>query len=182
MCNIGAVGLGIQGAGMVANYSADEKAKSAYESYQAATTAAALANYSQQSNALNNRYSEEQEATAVQQQQIMLANMRAKATAQASAAGSGVEGSTIDELFNGYDRATAVNDFTSARNLSMKKLQYNDELEGLRVNALSTINLEQYYPATGVSKLLSGAGGIFDNYDNYTLKQQQRSFYKGSKL
>lgn len=179
MCEVGAISLGLQGAGMVSGVLADNSAKSSYEDYQAATTAAALANFQQQSNSMNNRYAEEEQASAMQAQQISIANMKAKATAEASAAGSGITGSTIETLFNGYDRATAVSNFTAAKNLQMKKLSYNDNLEGLRAQAISTINTEQRYTSTGASKLLSGAGGILSGYGNYQTQQLQNKFYAG---
>ena len=71
--------------------------------------------------------------------------MKAKATAQASAASSGIEGLSIDNLFAGYDRATAVSDYTHARNLQMLGLEYNNQLDTYRNQALSSIYSMQPY-------------------------------------
>lgn len=178
MCDVSAIGLGLQGAGMLSGYAADKSAEQAYGNYQAATTASALANFQEQSNQLNNRYAEEEQASAMQEQQIYIANMKARATAEASAAGSGITGSTIDTLFAGYDRANAVSSFTAAKNLQLKKLSYKDNLASLRAQALSTINMEQQYTSTGASKLLSGAGGILSSYSSAQAQKAQTEFYK----
>ena len=105
------------------------------------------------------------EANAEERQQIHIENMQAKATAQASAASSGIEGITIDNLVAGYDRASAVSDYTHARNLEMLGLEYNNQLDSYRINALSSIYSMQ--PYTGVSAgttLLSGIGGMMSSY------------------
>lgn len=165
MCNIGAVGLGLQGVGLISQYNAAKKEQAAYAEYSTLSTQATLDNFIQQTRAINNRYIEETEATTAQKQEIYLQNLQAKATAQASAASSGIEGISLDELFRGYDRATAVSNYTAAKNLHWKGLQYNDELDGLRVQAINSINLQQQYSgASPSSTLLSGIGGLFTSY------------------
>lgn len=179
MCDVGAIGLGIQGAGLVSNLISSKKEQAAYSNYQAQSTQATLTNYIQQVKAINNRYAEEQEASALEKQQISIENMQAKATAQASAASGGVEGSTIENLFRGYDRATAINNYISARNLQVKGLQYTDELESMRYKAISAINIQQQYTgASTASTLLSGVGGLFTSYANYDYRRSQSAFYK----
>lgn len=165
MCNIGAVGLGLQGLGVINSYTAAKKEQAAYAEYKTLSTQATLDNFIQQTRAINNRYIEETEATAAQKQEIYLQNLQAKATAEASAATSGIEGISIDNLFRGYDRATAVSNYTAAKNLHWKGLQYNDELDSLRVQAINSINLQQQYTgASPTSTLLSGIGGLFTSY------------------
>lgn len=183
MCNVGAIGLGISAAGIVSNYVSEQNTSASYSKYQALTTQATLTNYIQQTKAINNRYAEEQEATSAQKQQIYIQNLQAQATAEASAAGSGVTGSTIDTLFKGYDRATAVSNYTAARNLQLKGLQYSDELAGLKAQAISAINLEQPYIANSSSTLIGGLGGLLTGFSNMQLRQEQLDFYKrGSKV
>lgn len=179
MCTVGAIGLGIQGTGLIGNYIATNKEQTAYSKYQALQTQATLNNYIQQTKAINNRYVEEQQATTAQNQEIYIQNLQRKATAQASAASSGIEGISIENLFKGYDRATAVSNYTAAKNLQMKGYQYSDELDGLRVQAINAINTQtQYTGATSASTLIGGIGGLLTNYSNMQLKQDQITFYK----
>ena len=179
MCNIGAIGLGLQGIGMIGNAYAQKQQTQAYSSYQQLQTQAALNNYIQQSKQLNLRYTQEQEADAEEREQIRIENMKAKATAQASAASSGIEGLTIDNLFAGYERATAVSNYTHARNLQMLGLEYNNQLDAYRVQAINSINtMQQYSGASTASTLLSGVGGLFSSYSNYQMKKDQLEFYR----
>ena len=105
--------------------------------------------------------------------------MKAKATAQASAASSGVEGIKIDNLFAGYERATAVSNYTHARNLQMLGLEYNNQLDAYRVQAINAINTQQQYTgASTASTLLSGVGGLFSSYASNKMKQEQLQYYK----
>ena len=179
MCDFGAIGLGIQGVGLIGNYIASNKEQAAYSKYQALQTQATLNNYIQQAKSINNRYAEEQQATAAQNQENYIQNLQRKATAQASAASSGIQGISIENLFKGYDRATAVSNYTAAKNLQMKGLQYNDELDGLRVQAISAINTQtQYTGATSASTLIGGIGGLLTSYSNMQLRQDQITYYK----
>lgn len=179
MCDISAIGLAIGAAGTVANtISANQQAK-AYSNYQTLTSQAALNNYIQQSKQINLRYAQEQEANSEEKQQIRIENMKAKATAQASAATSGIEGLSIDNLFAGYDRATAVSDYTHARNLQMLGLEYNNQLDTYRNQALSSIySMQPYSGASAGSTLLSGIGGLMTTYANNKEQQARTSFYQ----
>lgn len=183
MCNVGAVGLGMQAAGAVGGYISSKKEATAYSKYQSLQTQAALTNYIQQSKSINNRYAEEQEASARESQEIAIQNLKAKATAQASAASSGVEGSSIEMLFRDYDRAAAVSNYTAARNLQMKGLQYTNELDGLRVQAINTINGLTQYSDTSASTLLGGIGGLLTSYsrDNKDNKASFSFWDRGTK-
>ena len=179
MCNIGAIGLGLQGLGMVSGAIGSHQQAKAYAGYQALQAKAALNNYIQQSKQVNLRYAQEQEADAEEREQIRIENMKAKATSQASAASSGIEGLTIDNLFAGYERATAVSNYTHAKNLNMLGLEYNNQLDAYRVQAINSINtMQQYSGASTASTLLSGIGGMFSSYSNNKLKQEQLQYYK----
>lgn len=179
MCNISAIGLGIGAIGTITNtIAANQQAKS-YASYQSLTSQASLNNYIQQSKQLNLRFAQEQEANSEEKQQIQIENMKAKATAQASAASSGIEGLSIDNLFAGYDRATAVSNYTHARNLQMLGLEYNNQLDTYRNQALSSIySMQPYTGASAGSTLLSGIGGLMTTYANNKQQQQQTAFYR----
>ena len=179
MCNIAAIGLGLQAVGTIGSVYANNQQQKAYSNYQTVQTQAALNNYIQQSKQLNLRYSQEQEANAEEREQIRIENLKAKATAQASAATSGIEGLTIDNLFAGYERATAVSNYTHAKNLEMLGLEYNNQLDAYRVQALNSINTMQQYTGAGTaSTLLSGVGGLFSSYANYQTKQEQLKYYQ----
>ena len=180
MCDISAIGLGIGAIGTLANTFAAKQQSSAYANYQTLQTQAALNNYIQQSKQINLRYTQEQEANAEERQQIQIENMKTKATAQASAATSGIEGLSIDNLFAGYDRATAVSDYTHARNLQMLGLEYNNQLDTYRNQALSSIySMQPYTGASAGSTLLSGIGGLMTTYSNNKMQQAQMKFYRG---
>lgn len=172
MCNIAAVGLGLQGLGVLSSAFSANQQQQAYAQYQSLQSQAALNNYIQQSKQLNTRYAQEQEASAEEREQIRIENMKSKATAQASAASSGIEGITIDNLFAGYDRATAVSNYTHARNLNMLGLEYNNQLDAYRTQALSTIySMQPYSGASAGTTLLSGVGGMLSGYADMKWKQ-----------
>lgn len=173
MCNIAMTGLGMEVGSSLLGALGVRKQKEAYIDYQRKSAEAALNNYIYQSRALNNRYSEEEQASAIEQQEIMIKNMQAKATAQASSATMGIEGRSLDELYRDYDRATAVSNYVAAKNMHWKKLQKADDLEAMRIQALNSINLQQQY--TGGSfgaALLSGIGTALSGYANIDWKQQ----------
>ena len=180
MCDIAAIGLGLQGLSTLGGaYSASKQEKS-YAQYQQLQSQAALNNYIQQSKQLNTRYSQEQEADAEERQQIQIENMKAKATAQASAASSGIEGITIDNLFAGYDRATAVSNYTHSRNLQMLGLEYNNQLDAYRTQALSQIySMSAYTGNKASTTLLSGIGGMMSGYAD--MKWKQDFYGRGNK-
>lgn len=148
-----------------------KKEKKAYAEYQEKTREAALAQYRYQTRAINNRLAEEEEASDLQLEQNMIQNMQAKATAQASAAGNGITGTTIDNLFKDYDRAAAATQYVASRNLYLKGLQAADEKEAAYIQAMNTINTQQQYTggsSTGLS-LLSGIGSALSTYvQNYS--------------
>ena len=180
MCNIGAIGLGISAGGLISNYMAANKESKAYANYQSLQTQSALNNFIQQTQAMNTRYAQEQEAAANHTQEIYIENLQRKATAQASAASSGIAGLSLDSLFQGYDRATAVSNYTAARNLQMKGLQYSNELEGLRVQAINAINLQQQYTSTSSSSLIGGIGGLLSDYSKTQRSNAQFNFWSKS--
>lgn len=179
MCDLASVGLGIGAVGSIFNTISAGQQSKAYANYQSLQSQAALTNYIQQSKQLNLRYAQEQEASSEEKQQIQIENMKAKATAQASAASSGVEGLTIDNLFAGYDRATAVSNYTHAKNLDMLGLEYNNQLDTYRNQALSTIySMQSYTGASAGSTLLSGIGGLLTTYSQNKYQQDQYTFYR----
>lgn len=135
------------------------KQKKAYAEYQEKTRQAAMEQYRYQTRAINNRLAEEEEASDLQLEQNMIQNMQAQATAKASAAGSGITGSTIENLFKDYDRASAASNYVASRNLHLKGLQAADEKEAAYIQAMNTINLQQQYTGGSMGlSLLSGFG------------------------
>lgn len=178
MCNVGAVGLGMDIGGSFAGAIGELQSQKAFNEYSKLQTQSTLNNYINNTKLINNRYAEEQEAAYAETQDIYIKNLQAQATAQASAAGSGVEGISIENLFNGYDRATAVSDFTAARNLHYKKLQYREDLEGLRANALSSLYGQQRYTGNALTTFLSGMGDTLSHASKVEFKSNLWDSFK----
>ena len=156
----------------------NEKQKKAYKEYQEKTRQAAMQQYRYQTRAINNRLAEEEEASDLQLEQTMIKNLQAQATAKASAAGSGVTGSTIENLFHDYDRANAASNYVASRNLHLKGLQAADEKEAAYIQAMNTINLQQQYTGDSMwSSLLGGAGSAMSTYASGQVTQAQLSYY-----
>lgn len=154
------------------------KQKKAYAEYQEKTRQAAMEQYRYQTRAINNRLAEEEEASDLQLEQNMIQNLQAQATAKASAAGSGITGSTIDNLFKEYDRANAMSNYVASRNLHLKGLQAADEKEAAYIQAMNTINLQQQYAGGSMGlSLLSGFGKAASTYVSnlYTVKSYTNS-------
>lgn len=167
MAAVSAIGSGLGAAGNAKT--AKEQAK-----LSLAQTKATMQNYAAEVNATNTRFAQEQEKAHEDQQQVYLQNLQAKATAQASAAGSGVTGISIDNLFNGYDRASAISDFITERNIRNMGLQFNENLQGLRTRAISSVNNQTLDNNLGIkqsSTLLSGIGGILSSVGSYQSKK-----------
>lgn len=155
-----------------------DKQKKAYAEYQEKTRQAAMEQYRYQTRAINNRLAEEEEASDLQLEQNMIQNLQAKATAQASAASSGITGSTIDNLFKEYDRANALSNYVASRNLHLKGLQAADEKDAAYIQAMNTINLQQQYTGSSMGlSLLSGIGSAASTYAGnlYTVKSYTNS-------
>lgn len=161
---VAAAGLGLQALGAIGSFAADRQAANDNAQYRALQTQSTLTNYIQQLNAVHTRVNQEQQATALQKQQMAIENMKARATAQASAASAGVAGSTIDNLFQGYDRATAVNNYVASKNLHFKELQSYQEMLGYRASALSSIYNQTTYSSNGLGNVLTGFGGLLSSY------------------
>lgn len=145
--------------------SSSKKEKKAMEEYQQKQREAAWENYRYQTRALHNRYYEEKEAASYELHNNYIKNLEAKATAKTSAAGGGVSGSTIDNLFKDYDRAIAGSQYIAKRNLHLKGLQYSDNLDSARIEAMNVINnIQPYTGASQTSLLLAGIGNAFSSY------------------
>lgn len=169
--------LGLQAGGILSKYLNSRRQDENYEQYRNLQTASILNNYEKQVAAIQEKYSQEAEALGWRNQQMMIENLKAKATAKTSAASSGIQGNSINKLFDGYDRATAVNNYITQRNLSMSANQYNANLESIRNQALSAINGETQYTSTGLAELIGGFGGLLSNYSNSEYKRNQWNYY-----
>lgn len=175
MCNTGLnwtqqLGLGLQTVGTIGNTIASAQTAKSYNKYSELQINSTLDNYNYQIKSLKNKYNEEVEASNQERQSVYLENLQNKATAITSAASSGVEGNSLDSLFLGYERATAVNNYITDRELRLKGLQLNDDADALRVNALSSINKIQIPTNKTASTLLSGIGGVISQYSDSYLK------------
>lgn len=171
-------GLAAQTAGVLANtWSSVQEAKAMSE-YSIKSTEATLANYTYQTRALKNQYNEEIEALAQGQQNTYLENLKAYATALTSAAGNGVEGTSIDDLLTGYERATAIDKYLTDKEMRLKGLQLNDDADVLRINAINSLNNQQQYANKTGSTLLTGLGNLVATYSDSYMKSE---YYKGNK-
>lgn len=185
---IAAIPAVLQLASSVMDGFSSSKQKKAYAEYQEKTRQAAMEQYRYQTRAINNRLAEEEEASDLQLEQNMIQNMQAKATAQASAAGSGITGSTIENLFHDYDRAAAASNYVASRNLHLKGLQAVDEKEAAYIQAMNTINLQQQQYSGGSMglSLLSGFGNALSvgvqNYYGTTSHTNSSRGQKSDKL
>lgn len=169
-------GLGLQTAGVIANaFSSMQEAKAMSE-YSIKQTEATLANYTYQTQALKNRYSEELESLAQGKQNTYLENLKAHATALTSAAGNGIEGSSIDSLLIGYERATAINNYLTDKEMRLKGLQVSDDADALRIQAINSLNNQQQYTNKTASTLLTGLGSLVSSYSDSYMKSE---YYKG---
>lgn len=164
MCAPAAVGLGIMAAGAVAKGIGARKTAKAQAKASIASTNYTMANFANQANLNNTKYAQEVESANQQQQQVYLENLKQKATAQTSAAGNGVAGVSIDSLFKGYDRTTALSNFIGERNIRNMGLQYDANYEALRTNAMNS--LYGVSTPTGEStgaNLMTNIGGILQS-------------------
>lgn len=159
-------GQGINAANSILGTLSNAKANKAYSKYAMQQSQSALSNFAQQANTIHTRYSQEQEAQTANQLSVYLENLQRKATAQASAAGSGVQGLSIDSLFNAYDRAVAISNYTAARNLKYKQMNYDDEIDSYRANAISAIN--SIKPYAGTSPLAATLDGFSNTMNLYS--------------
>lgn len=161
MCNPMVIGLAVSAAGSALSAVSSRSAEKEQAKANIAQTKFTLSNFAQQANSNNTRYAQEVEAANEQQQQIYLNNLKAKATAETSAAGNGVAGISIDNLFRGYDRTTALSNYMGEKNIRNMGLQYNDNYEALRANAINSLyGLPQINGDNTASTLMSSAGGI----------------------
>ena len=168
MCSTAGLGLMSSAVSMIGTGISSVQSANAYRSYVNNQTAATMSNYEYQTRALNNQYSQEVEQLAQEKQSTYVQNLQAKATAAASAASSGVEGSSIDSLLTGYDRATAVNNYMIDRQLRMKELQYSDKSDALRMSALSSIYGQTSYTNSAWGSTLSSASSLLSSgYEYY---------------
>ena len=162
---IAAIPAVLQLASSVMEGFSNKKQEKAYKEYQEKTRQAAMEQYRYSTRVINNRLAEEEEASDLKLEQNYIQNLQAKATAQASAAGGGITGSTIDNLFKEYDRANAASNYVASRNLYLKGLQGEDEKEAAYIQAMNTINLQQQYTGGDMfSALLGGAGSAMTTW------------------
>jgi len=177
------IAAGLMLASAVGNSLSAKKQEKAYAQYQAQQQAAAWENYRYTTRAITNRYAEEVESAKYQQQQLVIDNLKAQATAKASAASSGISGSTIDNLFNDYDRASAFSNFIASRNLYLKKLQSYDEMDAAFIQAKNVVNTQQQYTgADSSSILLSGIGSAMSAWAGAKTTGVTNNYYYGNKV
>lgn len=168
-----AAGLGMQAGASLGDFLGSIYQAKANKRYQVKQINSTLENNRYQLRALKNKYNEEVEATNQQQQQVYLQNLQARARAITSAAGSGVQGNSLDSLFLGYERATAVSKYMTDRELRLKGLQLQDDADALRIQAVNAIHGLTPNVNTSASTLLSGMGNILTSYSQMNTKEEK---------
>lgn len=170
MCNMNTVGLGLFRGNELSKQNEKLLKEQMQIEYQTRRNKAILDNLIQNSKELNNSYAMDYEENAAKRQEDYINNLQAKSTAQALMASKGLVGNSVENLYRGYDRALAVNNYLSARNLQTRGLYYNDKLNSLRKSAIDSIG--PYYPAqyNFASTLLGSANRIFNDYEEYLNK------------
>ena len=159
-----------------------KKQSRAIEKYRKQQTEAAWVNYRNKVRAYHNQYYEQREAASYALQNDYIKNLQAKATAKASAAGGGVTGSTIDNLFKDYDRAAASNNYIAKRNMWLQGLQSGENINSARIEALNVINnLQTNDTPSQASLWLSGIGKAASAFAQGYM-QQNASYNKGNSL
>ncbi len=169
--------LGLQAGGILNRYLTNKKQENNYNLYKNLQTASILNNYQTQVSAIQERYAQDAESATWRNQMMMIENLKAKATAKTSAATSGIQGNSINKLFDGYDRAIAIDNYITQRNLSMSEKQYNANIESMRNQALSALNGEAQFTSTAAAELIGGIGSLLTNYSNNEYKRNQRNYY-----
>ena len=95
----------------------------------------------------------------------------------------GITGSTIDNLFKDYDRATAASNYVASRNLYLKKLQSWDEMDAAYIQAKNVgMNIQPYTGTNWFAALLSGAGTAMSAYSQADFQKRQVEFYNPNKV
>lgn len=118
---------------------------------------------------LNLQYQQQAEASSLESQMAWIESEQAQATAEASALENGLGGNSLHSLMQGYERASAINDYTSAKNLEMKGMQTKQEIKSLKAKAQSAINLGVPYNLSGgtgfsmTGTTLAGIGAALSN-------------------
>ena len=158
MCNINTMGLGLRA---VSNMSDANQYNAMQLEYQAAKNKAILENLAQKTKDLNNSYASDYEANVLKRQQDYIKNLQAKASVQASMASKGLAGNSINNMYLGYERANAVNNYLYARDLQLNGLQYGDKLSALRTSAVKSLDTEYPYRKSTTSSIFGGTSGLF---------------------
>lgn len=162
MCNINTVGLGLQAASNLSKVNNAYQHNAMQLEYQSAKNKAILENLAQKTKDLNNSYASDYEANVLKRQENYIKNLQAKASVQARMASKGLDGNSINNMYLGYERANAVNNYLFARDLQLSGLQYGDKLSALRASAVQNLNTEYPYRYSTTSSILSGSNGLFN--------------------
>ncbi len=149
-------------------YSQDQSVKAQNKfNDKSAEEGAKLANatFVNQSKQVGLRNSQEAEAAASTLTENAQKAAQARATARVSAGESGVAGVSVDNLINDYNRQEAQYSGAVNRNLELTTAQSQEDLQGLRSNALDrSLSFQRpvierpSYLASGIGLAAQGAG------------------------
>lgn len=102
----------------------------------------------------------DQIAASETKQAVQIAGMKARATSQAGASASGVEGLSVDAVLNDFDRQVGTSTSQTDLSLSINKTAANIGLEGARIGsqgALFNLRPEKFNPAAAALQIGSAA-------------------------
>lgn len=182
MCDINTVGLGIRTAGVVSDTVQRFQADRINMEYQNARNKAILSNFANQSRELHNAYAQDYTANAVKRQQDYIKNLQARSAVHAGMASKGLNGNSVNNLFNSYSRAAAVSNYMYARDLAQRGLQYNDRMTDYRNSALNAISVQTPYQSNAMSILSGSLGNLYNNFDRYVYNYDNKNKNKANNV
>lgn len=171
MCYVWIAMAAVAAASAAVQIAGESEKERSYANSTIQSTKAQVSEWSTQVNQQNTRYAQEVEAAHQEAQQNYLTNLEQQATAQTSAAGSGVAGISIENLFKGYDQASTLSEYISERNIRNQGLQYNQDYNAIRLRARNSIKTQLPYQGQGTkwaitNGIISTAGSAASSYFN----------------
>ena len=154
MCDIAAAVMGsLSIVGNMAAYQGQKEQANAQNAYmaerQAEDAKAIQAGYEKTLQQASNRYTQERAAVASQIQQVTGESRKAVAMSKLNAGERGVEGLSIDAVFNDFERTELEFVDASLQNLKFKEQAIADQVETARLQALSNLNNLTYMENPG---------------------------------
>tara|TARA_R100001443_G_scaffold81896_1_gene88929 strand:+ start:523 stop:1086 length:564 start_codon:yes stop_codon:yes gene_type:complete len=182
MCDIAAGVMGTLGIlGNMSAYAGQKEQAEAQNYYmaerQAREAEAIKAGYNMTLRQASDRYTQERAAVASQVQQVAGESRKAVAMSQMMAAERGVQGASIDAVFNDFERTEMEFVDAALQNLEFKEQAIADQVESARLNALNNLNNTGYMPVPGpdfMSAVLGAGTSALNAYYMFQGTQQSK--------